>query len=240
MKNILICSALIVLFLTNCISAFDKKVKGSGNVTTEQRPVSAFDKIEVDGVFKVFLTQGNAESVEVEIDDNLQQYVKVYNEGNKLILDIEKGINWSKTTKNNVYITLKNINQLDIEGVCSVETRTMLKGDYLKLEVNGVSNSTLELNCNRLEVNLSGVGNTDLSGETIEFIVKKDGVGSLKARDMKAAKVNIKNSGVGSADVYASQELEMRNSGVGSITYSGDAIIKRSDSDGVGRIRKAD
>ncbi len=170
----------------------------------------------------------------------MQQYVKVYNNGSTLVLDIEKNINWGKTTKNNVYIAFRNINQLDIEGVCSVETRTTLRGDRFKFNVAGVSNSVLDLDCDRLEVKLTGVGNTKLSGAAKEFIVRKDGVGSLKAMDLEAAKVNIRNSGVGSADVYASQELEMRNSGVGSITYSGDATIKQISSEGVGKIRKAD
>ncbi len=242
MKNALICSVLITLFLTNCTSIFNKKIKGSGNVTTEERPVTPFDKIDVNGIFKVYLTQGDTEKVEVEIDDNLQQYVNVHNEGSTLVLDIKntKGVNWGKTTQNNIYITLKNINQLNIEGVCTVETRTTLVCESLKLNVEGVSNSSLELNCDILEAKLVGVGNTELMGEAREFTAKKEGVGSLKASDLRAAIVDIKNSGVGSAEVYASQELSMKNSGVGSISYSGDAVIKSIDSEGVGKIRKAD
>ena len=55
---------------------------------------------------------------------------------------------------------------------------------------------------------------------------------------LEAAIVNVVNSGVGSVSVYATQELSMTNSGVGSITYSGDAVIKNINSSGVGKIRK--
>ena len=228
------------LLLTNCTFIFEEKLKGNGNVTTEQRVITSFDKIDINGVFKVYLTQGDIEKVEVEIDENLQQYVNVFNEKNTLVLNIEKGISWNKTTKNNVYITLKNISQLSINGVCSVETRTALVSDHLKLDVDGVSSSSLELNCNKLDADLSGVGNTELSGKTNEFTVTKDGVGNLKASNLKAAIVNIRNSGVGGAEIYASHELSIKNSSVGSISYSGEAVIKSLDSGGVGKIRKVD
>ncbi len=238
MKNLLILGFLTMFLFTDCI-AFNRKVKGSGTVTTEKREVSPFDRIEIDGVFKVFLSQGDNESAEVEIDDNLQQYVVLKNEGRKLVLEIKDDINFSKTTKNNVYITVKNINELDIEGVCTVETQTPLKCADFSLEVNGVTNGNFEIYCDKLNADLDGVGNIKLRGEATELTVKKDGVGSFNSENMKAVKVNIRNSGVGSASVYASEELSMKNSGVGSITYSGDAVIKDLDSDGIGKIKKA-
>ena len=85
---------------------------------------------------------------------------------------------------------------------------------------------------------MSGVGNIELTGETHTLTVKKDGVGKLNAGDLIASIVTIRNSGVGSAYIYASQELSMTNSGVGSIYYSGDAVIKLMKSDGVGKIQK--
>jgi len=229
---------LVPLFLTGCVFVFENKMRGNGDVTVEQRAVTSFDKISIDGVFKVYLTQGDTEQVEVEIDENLQQYVNVYNKGNTLYLNIEKGVNWGKTTKNNVYISLKSIDQLSIGGVCAVETHTILNLENLKMDVDGVSNNSLELTCNQLEVDMSGVGNIELAGETHKLTVKKDGVGKFDAGDLIAAIVNIRNSGVGSAYIYATEELSMTNSGVGSIYYSGDAVIKLMKSDGIGKIQK--
>ncbi len=240
MKKILISSILIALFLNNCMSVFDKKVKGSGSVITEARSVSSFDKIEIGGIFNVFLSQGDVENVEVEIDDNLQQYVKIYNEGNTLVVDAEKGVNWKRVTKNNVYITLKNINELNVKGVCTVKSRTALKCDNLELDVEGIGNSRLELYCHQLDIKHGGVGSIELNGETVDLIIRKNGVGHLDAKNLKADNVNIKNSGVGSAEIYASKELTIRNSGVGSISYSGDATIKSVHSDGVGKINKSE
>ena len=237
-KSIFIYSLLTAFLLTDCVSAFDKRIKGSGNVTTELRSVSPFDKIEIDGVFTVFISQGDTESVEVEIDDNLQEYVVVRNEGSKLALDIKDGVNFRKTAKNNIYVTLKTINRIDVEGVYTVKTTAPLRCVDLQLDVDGVVSCDFEIFCDKLTADFDGVGNIKLRGEAAKLIVKKDGVGSFNSENMKADKVNIRNSGVGSVNVYAAQELSMKNSGVGSVTYSGDAVIKSFESDGVGKIRK--
>jgi len=240
MKKLLIFSVLLSFLLTNCIFVFDRsKIKGSGNVTTEQREVSPFDQIKVAGVFSVYLLQGETEDVEVEIDENLQQYVEVRNEGNKLVLDVKDHVNFVKPTKNNVYITLKNIDLFDISGVCNVKTSGSLNCDHLTIKVSGVSNGELELYCEQLSVHLSGVANMEFRGETEELDVKQSGVGNFDAMNLTAAIVNVVNSGVGSVSVYATQELSMTNTGVGSITYTGDAEIKTMNSSGIGKIKKA-
>jgi len=239
MKKILIFSVLASFFLTGCIFVFDKsKIKGCGNVTIEQREVSPFDQIKVVGTFTVYLSQGDTESVEVEIDENLQHYVEVRNEGSKLILDVKNHINFVKSTKNNVYITLKNIDLFDVSGVCNVKTQGSLNCDRLTFKVSGVSNGELEIYCDQLVVHLNGVANMKFRGETTDLDVKHSGVGNFEAMNLTAATVNAVNSGVGSVSIYATQELSMTNTGVGSITYSGDAIIKTMNSSGIGKIKK--
>ena len=71
MKNILIVSILTAIFLNSCLWSFEKSgIKGSGTVTKEQRAVSPFDKIDITGAFTVYLSQGEVESVVVEINDS--------------------------------------------------------------------------------------------------------------------------------------------------------------------------
>ena len=239
MRNILIFSAFSVFLLTGCFWNFDKdRMKGSGIVTKEQRAVSSFDKIEIAGAFKVHLSQGDIESVEVEIDDNLQPYVEVRNTGSKLILKFEDSIKLRNITKSNVYITMKNIDLFCVTGVCTLKMDGALNVTFLTIDVQGVFNTELELYCDQLNADLNGVANIELRGNTEELKIVQKGVGKFNARNMEAAIVDVVNSGVGSVSVYATQELSMTNSGVGSITYSGDAIVKTIHSSGIGKIKK--
>ena len=238
MKTIIYFSLTVVLVLSSCVTLFDNRHKGNGNVTVEERQVSPFDKIEINGVFNVHLAQGDTENVEVEIDQNLQQYVIVACKGTTLYIDTEKGVNFGKTTKNNIYVSLIGIDCIKVGGVCNVKNSSSLCSNELNIVVDGVSNISLGLNCNLLDVKIDGVGNVELFGDAQEFTVKKDGVGNLKAENLRADVARINNSGVGSAHIYASRELYLRNSGVGSIRYSGDAVIKSLESSGTGKITK--
>jgi len=239
MKNILIFSLLALFLLGSCY--LQPSIKGDGNVTKEQRAVTSFDKVEIaSGPFTVYLTQGDTESVEVEFDDNLQQYVEVRNDGSTLVLDVKGKVNIGKTTKNNVYISLRNIDLLSLSGVCKVKTTGSLQCAYLSINVSGVSDGELDVSCDKLDAGVSGVSNLELRGNAKELNIKQSGVGKFNAQKLIAEKVDVVNSGVGSVSVYASQELSMSNSGVGSITYSGDADIKTIQTSGVGKINKVD
>ena len=240
MRNSLIFSLLSMFLLTGCLFVYDKTtLKGSGTVTIEQRAVSSFDKIEiVSGVFTVHLTQGDEESVEVEIDDNLQPYVEVRNNGSTLVVEIVEKIKFGKTAKNNIHIKLKDIDLLRVSGVCNIKSSGSLYLPVFVFDVKGVCNGDLELYCEQLNVRLEGVANIELRGEATELNVNNSGVGNLNARKMEAAKAKVVNSGVGSVNVHATQELSMTNSGVGSITYSGDAEILTMNSTGVGKIKR--
>ncbi len=70
-----VCSTFIfLLFITN---VFAQKIKGSRAVTTSPREIAAFETIEVDNNFDVFLTYGDNCAVEIEADDNLHEIVKI-------------------------------------------------------------------------------------------------------------------------------------------------------------------
>jgi type 1 fimbria pilin len=239
MKKKLIFSILASFLLSGCL--MKPGIRGNGNVTKQQHSVSAFDKIEIaSGPFSVNLTQGDFESVEVEIDDNLQQFIEVRNDGNKLVLDVKDRVKFGKTTKNNINITMKNIDLLSVSGVSKVKSLTTWSSDHITLHVSGVSDGELEVACDKLDATVSGGGSVVLRGKATEVNIKQTGVGSFNAKGLIAEKVSVVNSGVGSVSVYASQELSMSNSGVGSITYSGDADIKSIHSSGVGKISKSE
>src|SRR5690242_12646963 len=65
------------LLTAGCLSISDgHTVHGSGNVVTEARPVSGFDRVSVSGAGQLKVTQGDAESLTIETDDNLLPYIR--------------------------------------------------------------------------------------------------------------------------------------------------------------------
>ncbi len=219
-------------------AACAQNISGNGNVVEENRTVESFSSIDIGGVLNVYLTQGDTESVTVEADENLLDLIITENRGNTLVVKLKKGVDIKKAKEKNVYITLRSIDELEVGGVVNVKTTNALTADAFDLDIGGVGNTDLELRCNQLDAKASMVGNLTLRGAVQEANIKNGGVGSLKAFDLKVDRLTIKNSGVGSAEVQAQDEISITSSGVGSVRYKGDAAVKELSTSGVGKVKK--
>ena len=72
MKRHMIWVALIVLIAASLACEIPlgiNTVRGSGNVVTEEREVSGFERVALSGVGQVIVTQGEEEALTVETDD---------------------------------------------------------------------------------------------------------------------------------------------------------------------------
>lgn len=236
--TMLLCMVITLLTINPVIA--QKKIKGNGNVVTQERTISSFNEIIVNGVYNVYLTQGQNESVKVETDENLQEAVIVKNKGNALVLGWKKGINVKRKTKMNVYVTLKDIAKLEVKGVGNVNTSSKLSLNTLDIEASGVGNTSLELDCKQLDGEISMVGNFTLKGKVTEVILDNNGTGALRAFDLVAQKLEINNSGIGKVEVNAQKEISITSSGIGSVYYKGNAKTTKLDHRGMGKIKKVD
>lgn len=214
------------------------RLKGDGHVIKQEREIKPFTSLVLDGVFDAEIVQGDKEEVSVETDENLQEVIVVENQGDKLVLKMKDKINMEKATKSVVYITLKNIDDLTVKGVGNVKSFNTLKLNSLKLTVKGVGDVNLGLACNNLDAKVSSVGNTSLAGNTGETQIVNSGVGSLHAFDLVARQLNLRNSGVGSAEVNATDEIQIESLGIGNVYYKGDAKVTRMNSKGIGSVKK--
>jgi len=217
-----------------------KKWKGDGNVVKEERTVDAFKQLELSGVFNAQLSQGAKEKVVIETDQNLQKLIETVNKNDKLIIKTKEEFKKRKSTKINVYVTVTDINYLEIGGVGKISCASRLTLDNLELEIFGVGNTNLELDCEMLNAEISSVGNTELVGEVETAFIENSGVGNLNAFDLRVQKLNLENSGIGKAKVYAEKEISVENSGIGGLQYKGNAVIKDFESSGIGKIKQID
>ncbi len=235
-KHPYILTLILIIGLTTTSCA--QKMSGNGNVVEQDRAVEPFSAIEIGGVLNVYLAQGDTEALTVEADENLLDIIETENRGNTLIVRLKKGVELKKAKEKNVYITLRSIDELDIGGVVQVESTTPLNLEQLDLDVGGVCQVDLELRGNRLDADASMVGSLTLRGKLQEANIQNGGVGTLKAFDLEVDKLTIKNSGVGSAEVQAQDEISITSSGVGSVRYKGDAVVKELSTSGIGKVKK--
>ena len=227
MRKILL--AAVVSLVATATFAQDKNeiIEGNGKVVTRNVAVSSFDALKASGLYELKLSQGSTESVKIEADENLLEYFTIKKEGSKLVIDMDKLKNKnSGQLRLKVYLTFKQLKTIDLSTLGDVKSEGSLSFDDFKLSKDGVGNLDLKLTANNITLNNQGVGNVTLSGKAQNAILRHEGVGSLNAGNFAVQTVDIKNTGVGSAEVNAEKELKVEDSYMGKIKNRGAALIK--------------
>jgi hypothetical protein len=212
-------------------------VRGSGNIVSETRQVSGFDAVNVDYPASVFISQGTADSVKVEADDDVLPGLKTEVRNNELRIFYKKDGEKRVTPTQAVVITI-TVKDLEAVNFSSAGDLSIagIKSDHLDVNLSGAGEIDLkDVTLNGLSVNLSGAGSMSASGTTDNMSLNISGFGDFKAKDLqsKTAKVNI--SGAGSATVWAEDELDATISGAGSVSYYGSPSVTKNVN-GVGSV----
>lgn len=86
----------IALFSTLAFSQQKEKVKGSKIVTVVQKEIAEFESLEVSDNLEIFLIKGDKCSLEMEADDNVQQFIEYSSKGKTLQLFTSRQISGTK------------------------------------------------------------------------------------------------------------------------------------------------
>lgn len=221
---------LIVALLLADVPAMAQRIKGNGNIKTQDRNVSGFTGLDVSGGFEVQVTQGNNEGLRIEADENLLDNIKtevrngvlhIYNEGNI-------------TTKNSMkaYVTVKELNSLDISGGVKVTGRSTFKPKAFKMDLSGASNIKLDLVTERLVADMSGASKIALTGRADVLLLNMSGASDVNAEDLEAKDVKVEASGASKVRVFAKESLAIDASGASQVRYKGSPSITSETSGG--------
>jgi len=221
MKKPVVCGLVLAALLSSACDFMSVRsggpgeaVAGSGNRRAERREVAGFDRLLVEGAYRVEVACGAGPSVEVEADDNLLPLIRTEVEGGRLRVRSDRGMSTKALPL--LRISVPDLREIELPGASDF-TLTGVRNEALSVEVPGASRFRAQGETGRLEVNLAGAGLIDAEG--------------LRARDVKAS-----CSGAGTISVYASESLDASVSGVGSISYAGNPSTVNRNVSGLGRI----
>jgi hypothetical protein len=226
--------AVIISFAFACNA---QHVKGNKTVVTQARNVSAFTQLDISGVGDVTIKQGDREGVTITTDENLQSYIETVNEGSNLYVRTKEHASIS-STELKIEITVKDLTEMKVSGTGEIKTTSPLTLDSLTCKTSGTGNLALDFNCRKLNLKISGAGNVKLNGKGDEVDIHMSGAGNLDAFDFVANKLTAELSGMGNAELNAQTELSIDASGMGNITYKGNASVKKLEASATGRVKK--
>lgn len=215
---------------------FYESEKGSGNIETQKRNVSAFTAIVAGSSIDVEVKTGPA-AVEVEADDNIIQYVKTSVSGNTLYLGIESGIS-IRNSHIKIYVTAPELDRIEAKASADVKVMDVIKSNNaVRFDVSSSADIDAEVEAPEVETEASSSGSINLSGRTKNYRAKVSSSGEIKSFDLMSENTDVSASSSGTAEVHASVNLNASASSSGDVEYTGGAEVK-SNTNSSGRVHK--
>jgi hypothetical protein len=227
----------IILATTSCIHGqFWKTVEGHGNVVKKERKTDSFTGVKVSSGIDVYLRQGDNESVVVEADENLHEYILTEVHGG--VLNVYSEYNIRDAERKRVYVTMKDINSVRTTSAGDVIGESPVNADKLELSASSAGDIKLEVHAKTVNLDISSSGDMTLTGETDLLRADLSSAGDLNAYDLKSREADISVSSAGDADINVSERITARASSAGDINYKGDPKYVDAHSSSAGGIHK--
>jgi hypothetical protein len=207
---------------------FSEPVTGSGKRATEERDIGNVTEVVIDRSNNLEIVHGDVPGLSVTADDNILPLLETRNRKGKLTFKTKSDFSLHPVTPISYKLQVPQLEKITITGVGNVQAKD-LTGDALTLNLSGAGNAKLSnISCKSLTLVLSGTGNTTLTGKVDKLAIKLTGAGEVDAQELKAVTVDTHISGVGTAKIWAANELKAKISGAGHILYKGNPKIDQT------------
>ena len=209
----------LMSLITACISSAGpvETIQGSGNVVTEERVVSGFTAVSLQGVGELIIDQTGSESLSITADDNLLPYIETRVRGGKLIIRIQDKTLFNNVTELTYHVTVNAIDSVELDGAGNVEVS--------------------HLDTNNWRVNLSGTGSITASGKADKQDIEINGAGTYTADELTSQEATVRHSGAGMVVLQVSDQLDVHIDGLGTVEYIGNPTVTKTIN-GLGTVRQ--
>jgi hypothetical protein len=235
-KSILFLFMLLTVVCVSCVINFPDSISGDGHVVTQTRDVPEFTAIKVSAGIDVYLTQGEPQRVEVEADENLQEWIRTDVSGGMLNIHTDKTIRLAKTKK--VNIVCKSLKEIDISSAGDVTGLSKFTTDKLNIDMSSAGNLKFEVEAEEVSITISSAGDANLMGVTNYLKADLSSAGDLNAYDLQAKNADVSVSSAGNARVNVTEEASFRSSSAGNISYKGEPHIREINTSSAGSVNK--
>jgi hypothetical protein len=211
-------------------------VRRSGTFVTDERPVSAFTRIELSGIGKLDINVGSEEALVIEAEDNLFEYIETTVQGYRLEIGGRESVTLQPTEPIFYHLTVETLDSISVSGLGNVYLPDY-EVDRFSIDISGAGDVNLQgLHAKQLDVSVSGLGSVGIeAGQVSSQTIDISGSGDYEARQLESNTANVQVSGLGSAKLWVTQDLSVIISGSGSVSYAGDPNVD-SDISGLGSL----
>jgi citrate lyase gamma subunit len=222
MKIIRLLAALVIFLCITVSSQAQKRktVYGNNKVVTKERVAGSFEGLRVSTGIDVYLKQGNKETITVEADENLHEYILTKIEGG--ILSIYTEVNIRDADVKKVYVTMKDISSVKASSAGDIIGESAIKSDEIELSASSAGDIKLEVYARELDVDISSSGDITLSGEADILKADLSSAGDFNGYNLKVREADVTASSAGDADINVTERLKANASSAADIHFTGN------------------
>lgn len=207
-------------------SAAGSRTVGSGNVTTDSRPVSDIQSVDLAGSGDLTITQGDAESLSIEAEDNILPLVETTVEKGALRIGLKGDISPTKPIK--IKLGVKTLNAVVLSGSGKIRTEKLTASGALEVKLAGSGLIDLKgVACDTWNLSVSGSGDVKAAGHAKEQKVLIAGSGDYEGFRLETGTAEVTVNGSGDSEINATDKLLASISGSGDIDYTGSAKVTK-------------
>ena len=213
---------LAILFgLTSCYT----EDPGPLQEAEKQFSIVDFDRLEMGSAFIIDVEQGNFFTVEARGDRRNIDDLKVYKDGNTLVVRYDDNHNRRHDTF--ITITMPSLRAVNFSGASNSRI-SGFAGEELDFYLSGASLSQLDVDADEINLVISGASNLTLTGSGTELKSEISGASLLNSFNYTVNEAKVSASGASKAHVYAADELDAVASGASVIYYKGSPNVSSS------------
>jgi hypothetical protein len=202
------------------------RVQGSGNLGTEDRPVAGINGVALGTLGDLTIELGDQESLRVEGDDNLLQYLRTTMHGGVLTIDQDPTVDLAPKKPIHYYLVVKSLESLALSSPGSI-TAPALTAKHFVVELSSTGDIGLAgLQAESLDVRISSTGNITVdTGQVGTQNVSLSSSGDYDAGDVRSASATVDLSSSGNATVWVTDRLKADLSSSGNVRYYGGPTV---------------
>ena len=220
-------------------------------VTKKPLELPEFKGIYVNSNYTVYLKQTNKQEVNVEALTEIFTVSDIKVENGILMINIDRKPEtqnkslWAKiddiklnpTMK--LYVSMKNINELQVNGGGKIVSENSLAAGDLNLAVNGNGSMDIDIKGETVKAEVSGSGNLTLRGYATALDAVNSGSGTVSAFNCPVDNAKIKVTGSGIAELNVANTIDAFVAGSGQIKHKGNTKNTQKKVYGSGTIERA-
>ena len=233
MKRI-IALVFLALLLINCSKG--QVVVGSKNIITQEKQLSAYDRIEVLGSYNVIFTDAEVGKIRIKAPDNILPFIQTEVSDGLLKIGAEKN-RYKVKEPIIIYVPVDSrLKQVVIKGSADIYTEKSLETKALEVDVYGSGDVRLQVDVSSLALKIDGSGDIRVGGKTDNLSININGSGDVEVPNLKAEKAVININGSGDVSAYVTENVDISIAGSGDVTIKGNPKKVKRIINGSGRV----